>query len=50
MVAAGEQVIPAQVIQTQYVLNATNTSHVEANSTVAVEQTENWNVTGAFTN
>lgn len=50
IVAAGQQVIPAQVITSSYILNATNTSHVEANSTTAVTQQENWNVTGALTN
>jgi hypothetical protein len=50
VVAAGEQVIPAQIIHSDYVLNATNTSIASANNTVAASQVENWNVTGAFTN
>lgn len=50
IVAAGEQVIPAQIIHSNYVLNATNTSSASSNNTVAAHQEENWNVTGRFTN
>ncbi len=50
IVAAGEQVIPAQIIHSDYVLNATNTSTASSNNTVAAHQEENWNVTGRFTN
>lgn len=50
MVAAGEQVIPAQIIHSDYVLNATNTSVAASNNTVTANQQENWNVTGQFTN
>lgn len=50
IVAAGEQVIPAQIIHSDYVLNATNTSTASSNNTVSAHQSENWNVTGAFTN
>jgi hypothetical protein len=50
LVAAGEQVIPAQIIHSDYVLNATNTSTASANNTIAVHQEENWNVTGNFLN
>ena len=50
IVAAGEQVIPAQIIHSDYVLNATNTSNASSNNTVTAHQEENWNVTGRFTN
>jgi len=50
VVAAGEQVIPAQIIHSDYVLNATNTSVASSNNTVTANQNEAWNVTGRFTN
>lgn len=50
VVGAGQQVIPAQIIHSGYVLNATNTSSASSNNTVSANQEENWNVTGTFTN